>query len=55
MRSNIAMSSPRQSVPAASVGEDVEVIQVKRRLFNQRHISINFLVNDLSFYLEIEK
>ncbi|EMP34467.1 Regulator of G-protein signaling protein-like protein [Chelonia mydas] len=55
MRSNIAMSPPRQSVPAASVGEDVEVIQVKRRLFNQRHISINFLVNDLSFYLEIEK
>ncbi|CAM4613615.1 unnamed protein product [Caretta caretta] len=55
VRSNIAMSSPPQSMPAASVGEDVEVIQVKRRLFNQRHISINFLVNDLSFYLEIEK
>ncbi|XP_026511525.1 LOW QUALITY PROTEIN: regulator of G-protein signaling protein-like [Terrapene carolina triunguis] len=55
MRSTIAMASPRQAVPAASTGEDVEVIQVKRRLFNQRHISINFLVNDLSFYLEIEK
>ncbi|XP_067391278.1 regulator of G-protein signaling protein-like [Emydura macquarii macquarii] len=55
VRSNIAVSSPRQATPAASMGEDVEVIQVKRRLFNQRHISINFLVNDLSFYLEIEK
>ncbi|XP_065410571.1 regulator of G-protein signaling protein-like [Chrysemys picta bellii] len=55
MRSTIAMASPRQAVPTASTGQDVEVIQVKRRLFNQRHISINFLVNDLSFYLEIEK
>uniref|UniRef100_A0A8C8VF90 RGS domain-containing protein n=1 Tax=Pelusios castaneus TaxID=367368 RepID=A0A8C8VF90_9SAUR len=34
---------------------DVEVIQVKRRLFNHRYITINFLVNDLSFYQEIEK
>nr|XP_025042370.1 regulator of G-protein signaling protein-like isoform X2 [Pelodiscus sinensis] len=55
LRSNIAMGSPRQAVPAVSLVEDVEVILVKRRLHNQRLITVNFLVNDLCFFLEIDK
>nr|XP_034979480.1 regulator of G-protein signaling protein-like [Zootoca vivipara] len=37
-----------------STFEDAEVLQVKRRIFG-RLISVNFLVNDLYFYLEMEK
>ncbi|KAH0618280.1 hypothetical protein JD844_017330 [Phrynosoma platyrhinos] len=50
-------SSTRQSISGASgpVSDDVEVVQVKRKIFGNRIISVNFLVNDLYFYLEMEK
>nr|XP_056700670.1 regulator of G-protein signaling protein-like [Euleptes europaea] len=35
--------------------EESDVVQVKRKIFSGRIISVNFLPNDLSFYLEIEK
>ncbi|XP_060089055.1 regulator of G-protein signaling protein-like, partial [Heteronotia binoei] len=41
--------------PASSTLEDVDVVQVRRRIFSGRIISVNFLVNDLYFYLEMEK
>ncbi|XP_053247109.1 regulator of G-protein signaling protein-like isoform X2 [Podarcis raffonei] len=37
-----------------STSEDAEVPQVRRKIFG-RLISVNFLVNDLYFYLEMEK
>uniref|UniRef100_A0A8C3TA11 RGS domain-containing protein n=1 Tax=Chelydra serpentina TaxID=8475 RepID=A0A8C3TA11_CHESE len=53
-KESMSRSRSFSCLPLLSPG-DVEVLQVKRRIFNQRHISINFLVNDLSFYLEIDK
>ncbi|XP_077188357.1 regulator of G-protein signaling protein-like isoform X2 [Paroedura picta] len=38
-----------------STPEDIEVVQVRRRIFSGRIISVNFLPNDLYFYLEMEK
>ncbi|XP_066482209.1 regulator of G-protein signaling protein-like [Tiliqua scincoides] len=35
--------------------DDLEVVQVRRKIFSNRIILINFLVNDLYFYLEVEK
>ncbi|XP_053106681.1 regulator of G-protein signaling protein-like isoform X2 [Hemicordylus capensis] len=40
---------------AGAGGDDFEVVQVKRKIFSNRIVSVNFLVNDLHFYLEIEK
>ncbi|XP_054836306.1 regulator of G-protein signaling protein-like [Eublepharis macularius] len=48
-------TSGRSTGSPSSPEEDVEVVQVKRRLFNGRIISVNFLTNDLCFYLEMEK
>ncbi|XP_044295069.1 regulator of G-protein signaling protein-like [Varanus komodoensis] len=39
----------------SGMSEDVEVMQAKRKIFGSRIISVNFLVNDLYFYLEMEK
>ncbi|KAJ6657365.1 hypothetical protein lerEdw1_002532 [Lerista edwardsae] len=50
---------PRLSINAPStrygVSDDLEVVQVRRKIFTNRIISVNFLVNDLYFYLEMEK
>ncbi|XP_061490069.1 regulator of G-protein signaling protein-like isoform X2 [Rhineura floridana] len=40
---------------ASATSEDVEVVQAKRKIFGGRIISVNFLGNDLCFYLEMEK
>ncbi|XP_042317526.1 regulator of G-protein signaling protein-like [Sceloporus undulatus] len=51
-----SISAPSGRSGTASVGtDDVEVVQVKRKIFGNRVISVNFLVNDLYFYLEMEK
>ncbi|KAK9403913.1 regulator of G-protein signaling protein-like [Crotalus adamanteus] len=61
------MQSPTQTKPASQGGvsghygpasvlsEDPESQQVKRKLPGGRIISVNFLVNDLYFYLEMER
>lgn len=61
------IQSPTQTKPASQSGvsgrygaasglsEDPESQQVKRKLPGGRIISVNFLVNDLYFYLEMER
>ncbi|XP_062437663.1 regulator of G-protein signaling protein-like [Rhea pennata] len=39
----------------ANIPQDTEMVLVKRRLFKNRLITVNFLVNDLHFYLETDK
>ncbi|XP_025061951.1 regulator of G-protein signaling protein-like [Alligator sinensis] len=54
IRTNFVGSSPRQNMPTTSTGEDVEAAVIKRRVLN-RLITVSFLVNDLWFFLEIDK
>nr|XP_020645394.1 regulator of G-protein signaling protein-like isoform X2 [Pogona vitticeps] len=52
----MSVSGPSgRSGALSGISEDVEVVQVKRKIFGNRIISVNFLVNDLYFYLEVEK
>lgn len=55
-RTSISAPSTRHGGSSgSSTSDDAEVLQVKRRIFSNRIISVNFLVNDLGFYLEMEK
>ncbi|XP_062986927.1 regulator of G-protein signaling protein-like [Elgaria multicarinata webbii] len=52
----MSTSTPSGRPGAYSTGtDDIEVVQAKRKIFGSRIISVNFLVNDLYFYLEMEK
>ncbi|XP_062836780.1 regulator of G-protein signaling protein-like isoform X2 [Anolis carolinensis] len=53
-RQSISGPSGRYAPPSGG-SDDVEVIQVKRKIFGNRIILVNFLVNDLYFYLEMER
>lgn len=55
MQSSGTVSTSRPLTAPASTPPDKEVVLVKRHLFNDQLITINFLVNDLRFYLEINK
>ncbi|KAM6262682.1 LOW QUALITY PROTEIN: regulator of G-protein signaling protein-like [Porphyrio hochstetteri] len=49
------MSTSHSHVASASTPPDEEVVLVKRYLFNRQLITVNFLIDDLHFYLEITK
>ncbi|XP_063200134.1 regulator of G-protein signaling protein-like [Chroicocephalus ridibundus] len=55
MQSSGTVSTSRPLTAPASTPPDKEVVLVKRHLFDDQLITINFLVNDLRFYLEINK
>ncbi|XP_050756922.1 regulator of G-protein signaling protein-like [Gymnogyps californianus] len=55
MQSSSTVSTFRSHTASASTPPDKEVVLVKRRLFNSQLITVNFLVDDLRFYLEIDK
>ncbi|KAK2539865.1 Rgsl1 [Columba guinea] len=48
-------SSSQSRTASLSSLPDKEIVLVRRRLFSRQLITINFLVNDLHFYLEIDK
>ncbi|PKK27133.1 regulator of G-protein signaling like 1 [Columba livia] len=48
-------SSSQSRTASLSSLPDKEMVLVRRRLFSRQLITINFLVNDLHFYLEIDK
>ncbi|XP_009891225.1 PREDICTED: regulator of G-protein signaling protein-like [Charadrius vociferus] len=54
-QSGSTTNSSRSHAAPASTSPDKEVVLVKRQLFNSQLITVNFLVNDLHFYLEINK
>ncbi|XP_075567317.1 regulator of G-protein signaling protein-like [Pelecanus crispus] len=54
-QSSSTVSSFRSHMTSASTSMDKEMVLVKRHLFNHQLITINFLVDDLHFYLEIDK
>ncbi|KAJ7332227.1 hypothetical protein JRQ81_014407 [Phrynocephalus forsythii] len=55
-QTRLSISGPSgRSGALSGASEDAEVVQVKRRIFGNRIICVNFLVNDLYFYLEVEK
>ncbi|KAL8177436.1 UNVERIFIED_CONTAM: hypothetical protein K2H54_005026 [Gekko kuhli] len=53
--STVGTSGRHSGSIGSTTPEDIEVVQVKRRIFSGRVISVNFLPNDLYFYLEMEK
>ncbi|KAM9378952.1 regulator of G-protein signaling protein-like [Phaethornis superciliosus] len=53
--SSMPSSTPRIHSSSATTSLDKEGRPVKRLLFNNQLITVNFLVNDLRFYLEIDK
>nr|XP_009911819.1 PREDICTED: regulator of G-protein signaling protein-like [Haliaeetus albicilla] len=55
MQSSSTVSTCRSHTASTSTPPDKEVVLVKRRLFNSQLITVNFLVDDLRFYLEIDK
>ncbi|XP_072723343.1 regulator of G-protein signaling protein-like [Ciconia boyciana] len=55
MQSSSTTSTLHSHTASASTPLDKEVVLVKRHLFNSQLITINFLVDDLRFYLEIDK
>uniref|UniRef100_A0A8C0HKN1 Regulator of G protein signaling like 1 n=1 Tax=Buteo japonicus TaxID=224669 RepID=A0A8C0HKN1_9AVES len=55
MQSSTTVSTCRSHTASTSTPPDKEVVLVKRRLFNSQLITVNFLVDDLRFYLEIDK
>ncbi|KAM6128754.1 regulator of G-protein signaling protein-like [Phoenicopterus ruber ruber] len=55
MQSSSTMSASHSHTAFASTPPDKEVVAVKRHLFNSQLITVNFLVDDLRFYLEIDK
>ncbi|XP_067156738.1 regulator of G-protein signaling protein-like [Apteryx mantelli] len=54
-QSSSATGTSHSHMTSASIPQDKEMVLVKRRLFKNRLITVNFLVNDLHFYLEIDK
>ncbi|KAK4819520.1 hypothetical protein QYF61_005871 [Mycteria americana] len=55
MQSSSTTSTLHSHTASVSTPPDKEVVLVKRHLFNSQLITINFLVDDLRFYLEIDK
>ncbi|XP_074951608.1 regulator of G-protein signaling protein-like [Phalacrocorax aristotelis] len=55
MQSSSTMSTSRSHIASARTPPDSDVVLVKRHLFNSQLITVNFLVDDLRFYLEISK
>ncbi|XP_075616688.1 regulator of G-protein signaling protein-like [Balearica regulorum gibbericeps] len=55
MQSSSTTSTFCSRTASASTPPDKEVVLVKRYLFNNQLITVNFLVDDLRFYLEINK
>ncbi|XP_040983572.1 regulator of G-protein signaling protein-like isoform X2 [Aquila chrysaetos chrysaetos] len=55
MQSSSTVSTCRSHTASTSTPPDKEVVLVKRHLFNSQLITVNFLVDDLRFYLEIDK
>nr|XP_013809508.1 PREDICTED: regulator of G-protein signaling protein-like [Apteryx mantelli mantelli] len=53
-QSSSATGTSHSHMTSASIPQDKEMVLVKRRLFKNRLITVNFLVNDLHFYLEID-
>nr|XP_060628666.1 regulator of G-protein signaling protein-like [Anolis sagrei ordinatus] len=53
-RQSISGPSGRHA-PHSGGSDDIEVVQVRRKIFGNRIILVNFLVNDLYFYLEMER
>uniref|UniRef100_A0A8B9Q129 Regulator of G protein signaling like 1 n=1 Tax=Apteryx owenii TaxID=8824 RepID=A0A8B9Q129_APTOW len=54
-QSSSATGTFHSHMTSASIPQDKEMVLVKRRLFKNQLITVNFLVNDLHFYLEIDK
>ncbi|KAM6080406.1 LOW QUALITY PROTEIN: regulator of G-protein signaling protein-like [Theristicus caerulescens] len=54
-QSSSTVSTFHSHMASASTPPDKEVVLLKRHMFNSQLITINFLVNDLRFYLEINK
>ncbi|XP_009947535.1 PREDICTED: regulator of G-protein signaling protein-like, partial [Leptosomus discolor] len=55
MKSSSTVSNFHPDTASASTPPDKEMVLVKRHLFNSQLVTVNFLVNDLRFYLEIDK
>ncbi|KAM6398058.1 regulator of G-protein signaling protein-like [Pluvialis apricaria] len=55
MQSSSTVTASCSHAAPASTPPDKEVVLVKRHLFNSQVITVNFLVDDLRFYLEINK
>ncbi|XP_009581998.1 PREDICTED: regulator of G-protein signaling protein-like [Fulmarus glacialis] len=55
MQTSSTVSTFRSHTASASTPPDKEMVLVKRHLFNSQLITVNFLVDDLRFYLEIDK
>ncbi|XP_040421090.1 regulator of G-protein signaling protein-like isoform X1 [Cygnus olor] len=55
VHSSSTVSMLRSHAVSSSSLQDKDVALVKRQLFNNQLITVNFLVDDLRFYLEIDK
>ncbi|RXM29758.1 Regulator of G-protein signaling protein-like [Acipenser ruthenus] len=54
-RTIFVSSSATTSTQVAENKEEADTTQVKRRVVNNKALTVGFIVNDLSFYLEAEK